>query len=296
MTKKLRADLVLLFVALFWGASFSLMRNVTDYLPPIGYLAIRFILAAVALLLIFHRRLKSIDKMTLLSGTIIGVFLFLGMGLQVLGIAQTTATNSAFITGLNFVFVPLISAFLLKKRPGKIVLVGVAVAFGGLLLLSGGLTLSFNFGDFLTLLCAICFAMQIIVIDRYTERHDPVLLGVVQITVAAVLFILAWLVFDRQPMPMLNTPFVWFVLLWTGLGGTAFCFAAQTVVQKNTTPTHTAVILTMEPVFGALFALFIPDTDGTVETMTVLKAVGCLLIFAGMLLSEFGLPFMKKKQ
>ncbi|MHC1694795.1 MAG: DMT family transporter [Eubacteriales bacterium] len=291
MQRKYKADLTLLLVAFIWGASFTLMRNTISLIPAIPYLAIRFSIAAVVLILIFRRKLSGLNRKTIVRGCIIGLTLYFGMGLQVFGLYFTTATNSAFITGLNFVFVPIISAILLKKRPSPLMWTGVAVAALGLFSMTGGVDSSFNSGDFLTLLNAMCWAVQIIIIDKYTEDSEGAQLGVVQVSFTALLFLSTWFVMsfftDNAPLP-LDSPYVWGVLLWTGLGGTAFAFAAQTIMQKFTTPTHTALIFSMEPVFGMLFALLIPSLDGQVETMTLFKGLGCALIFAGMLICEFG--------
>lgn len=285
--KRFRAELVLLAIALVWGSSFSLMRNVIDYLPEIPYLALRFLIGAAALLILFRKRLKGLTVKICVQGAVIGLTLFLGMVLQVYGLRYTSATNSAFITGLNFVFVPVISAVLLKKRPSRLMVLGVGIAAAGLMLITGGLDTAPNRGDVLTLICSVCWAMQIIVIDKFAGESDPVLLGVTQVVITALFFLVAWGAVDRTPIA-LSSPFVWVVLLITGLGGTAFAFAAQTVVQRDISPTQTAVIFSMEPVFGMLFALVIPDVDGVREAMTLIKAAGCALIFTGMLLCEFG--------
>jgi drug/metabolite transporter (DMT)-like permease len=157
------------------------MKMVLEYIPAYAYLSIRFLLAAIVLAAIFHKNLKSLSKRTLLYGSIIGLFMFGGMAFQVVGLYTTTASNSGFITGLNVVMVPLFAAVMLKKKPDRSSFIGVAIAFIGLFFLSGGLNFSFNFGDFLTFLCAICWAFQIIAIDKFTQTEDAPLLAVIQL-------------------------------------------------------------------------------------------------------------------
>lgn len=284
MSKRLQGELLLLFITAVWGASFSLMRNVLGLMPFFAYTAIRFDIAAVALLIIFRKKLKNINREHLRYGSIVGLFLFAGMYLQVLGLCYTTASNSAFITGLNVVMVPIMVAVVNMKRPETSSVVGVTLAFAGLFFLCGGVRMNFNFGDFITFLCAICFALQIIVIDRYTTRYDPVLIGVIQVISAAVLFNVLWAVTGIKPFT-LNFEAV-SILFVTGFFGTALAFLGQTVVQKHSTPTRTALIITVEPVFGAIFATIIPDITGKTDSLTLFSLIGCLLILGGMFAVE----------
>jgi len=284
MSKHLKADLSLLLVTAIWGSSFTLIKNVLDHIPSFAYLSLRFIIASIILIVVFYKKLKHINKKAVIYGCIIGLMLFGGMALQVSGLYFTTASNSAFITGLSVIMVPLLSAMILKKRPDRSSVIGVILAFAGLFFLTGGLDFSFNIGDFLTLLCAVCFAMQIIFIDSYNKEQDPILLSVIQISFAALLNTVVWLFIDYEPVVVDTT--VAFTLLITGALGTAFAYLVQTVAQKHTTPTHTALILTAEPVFGAFFAMIIPNSNGTVETLSLNTVIGCVLILAGTLISE----------
>jgi len=289
MPKNLKADLSLLLVTAIWGSSFTLMKNVLDHIPTFAYLSLRFIIASIILIAVFYKNLKYINKKAIICGCIIGFMLFGGMALQVSGLYFTSASNSAFITGLSVIMVPIFSAVILKKRPDRSSVIGVIMAFAGLFFLSGGLDFSFNIGDFLTLLCAVCFALQIIFIDRYNKEQDPILLSLIQIGFAALLNTFVWLFIDYEPV-IFDTNVV-FTLFVTGVLGTAFAYLVQTVAQKHTNPTHTALILTAEPVFGALFAMIIPNSDGTVETLSLKTVIGCVLILAGTLICE-----LKKKE
>ena len=170
MSKKLRADLILLAITVVWGASFPLMKMVLGFIPAYAYLSIRFLLAAVVLVLLFRKSLTKMNKRVLLYGCIIGLFMFGGMAFQVVGLYTTSASNSGFITGLNVVMVPVFAAVMLKKRPDRASFIGITIAFAGLFFLSGGLNFNFNEGDFLTFLCAICWAFQIICIDNRKRK------------------------------------------------------------------------------------------------------------------------------
>ena len=285
MSRKIRADMMLLAITVVWGASFPLMKMVLAYIPAFAYLSLRFLLAAAVLALIFNKSLLNVNKRAVLYGSIIGALMFGGMAFQVVGLYTTSASNSGFITGLNVVIVPFIAAVILRKRPDRSSVIGVMTAFLGLFFLSGGLTWSFNIGDFLTFLCSICWAFQIIFIDKFTQTEDAPLLAIIQVFFVGAASTVLWLTADAaKPVEINRTVII--ILLITGILGSALAFGGQTIAQKYTTPTHTALILTAEPVFAAIFAMIIPNVEGVTEIPTLTKAAGCLLILAGMLISE----------
>ena len=285
MTKKLRADILLLIVTIVWGLSFPLMKMVLEYLPAFAYLSFRFMLAAVILIVIFHKKLRFITLRTVIFGSIIGLFMFAGMAFQVNGLFTTTASNSGFITGMNVVIVPVISAILLKKKPDRASLFGVIIAFTGLFFLSGGITFNFNIGDLMTFLCSICWAFQIIFNDRFNAEEEAPLLAIMQVGFTGIVSTGVWLTLDFKPMVFDSTVII--ILLVTAVLGTVLGFGGQVIAQKETTPTHTALIFTAEPVFAAMFAMIIPNVEGKTETLGLISVIGCALILAGMLISEF---------
>ncbi len=288
MTKKLRADLVLLSITVVWGASFPLMKNVFEYIPAYAFLSIRFMMAAIVLSAIYHKSFKKLNKRALVYGSILGAFMFGGMAFQAVGLYTTSASNSGFITGLNVVMVPIVSAMLLKKMPDRSSFIGVVIAFAGLFFLSGGLKPDFNFGDFLTFLCAICWTFQIIFIDRFTRTEDAPLLAIIQLLFTGIASSGLWLAADLGKPIVINGTVIAIILI-TSVLGSALAYGVQTIAQKHTTPTHTALIFTAEPVFAVIFAMIIPNAEGITEMPTIIKAIGCLLILAGTITSELKL-------
>ena len=285
MSKKLRADIILLIITAFWGISFPLMRNVLEYIPAIPYLAVRFMIAAAVVSLVFIRKHKLIRKHEIKGGIIIGFLLFAGMMLQVYGLYYTTASNSAFITSMSVAFVPILLAIFFKTKTNKFTVWGIIIASIGLFLISGVIRLEFNPGDFLTLLCAIAFALQIIYIDKFTKTGEPASIAIFQLWIAAILTSLIWIFFDKSQI-IFNIEVI-VVLFVTAVLGTALAFTAQILVQKDTTPAHAALIFTMEPLFALFFALIIPDNLGNVETLTLIGGAGCFMILSGTIISEF---------
>ena len=284
MRTSLKADLAILSITVVWGSSFIIMKNLVEQVGVFAYLTLRFVVASILLLVLFRRQMARVRPVDLRNGAVIGLLLFLGMGLQVTGLQFTAASTSAFVTGLNVVMVPVLSAVLLRKQPPLRAILGVVLATVGLFVLTGGFSQQWNRGDTLTLLCACCFALQIIFIDKFNAQTDARLNAVIQMVVAALLFALVWAGFERSTIhfswPLLLT------VLYTGALGTAFAFGVQTVAQQYTSPTRTALIIACEPVFGAIFALLVPGTDGVREMLTLSMVVGSLLILGGMILSE----------
>ena len=285
MTDKLKADLSLLIITVVWGASFPLIKVVLGYIPAFAYLSLRFLLAAAVLAAIYHRNLKKINKRALKYGCILGLFMFGGMAFQVVGLYTTSASNSGFITGLNVVIVPIVSALLLKKKPDRAAFAGVIVAFAGIFFMSGGLKFDFNIGDLLTFICAICWAFQIVFIDRFTQYEDAPLLAILQLLFTGLASSVLWLAVDIGKPMELNAA-VAVILLITAVFGSSLAYGVQTIAQQYTTPVHTSLIFTAEPVFALVFALIIPNADGVRESLTLMKIAGCLLILAGMIVSE----------
>lgn len=285
MTKQLKADLAILSITIVWGSSFIIMKNISADIPPYAYLTLRFLVAGLVMFLTFLSQFKCVTGKTLFGGILVGFLLYGGMILQVTGLKTTSASNSAFITGLSVVMVPIFSATLLKKKPPLNAVFGVALATVGLFALKG-FTGQWCIGDTLTLLCAVCFAFQIICIDKYAQDVNIYQFATIQMIAAAVFSGITWMAVGVHAEPVALTRGVVIAILYTGVLGTAFAFGAQTIAQKYTTPTRTALLLTFEPVFGAIFALIVPNDQGVTETLTLQAFIGCLLIFAGMVVTE----------
>jgi drug/metabolite transporter (DMT)-like permease len=288
MTQKLKADLMLLAMTIVWGASFPLMKIVLEYIPAFAFLSIRFMAAAIILSVVYYKSFKKLNKRALGYGVILGLFMFGGMGFQVVGLYTTSASNSGFITGLSVVMVPIVSAMMLKKKPDRSSFVGVALAFAGLFFMSGGLNPNFNIGDFLTFLCAICWTFQIIFVDKYTRIEDASLLAIFQLLFTGLAGSSLWLAVDFGKPVVINGTVILIILI-TSVFGSSLAYAVQASAQKHTTPTHASLIFTAEPVFAVIFAMIIPNAEGLTEIPTITEAVGCLLILAGTIISEFRL-------
>ena len=280
-----QADLTLALVALIWGVTFVTVKRALNEISTMYFLAVRFGFASFFMLLFFGFRLRGIGSAQvwrgLHRGAVAGLFLWLGYVLQTFGLKYTSAGNSGFLTGLYIVLVPLISACLYRRWPQISELVGIAIATVGMALLtipSLGRNPHVNRGDLLTIGCAVAFAFQILVLGYYSqrERFEAVALG--QIVCAAVLSTLSLAI---EPPRAVWSNSVIFAVILTSLFATALAFALQTWAQRYTTPTRTALIFALEPVFALITAVFAGG-----ERLTLTAVFGGGLILAGIVAVE----------
>ena len=234
MMKGIQAEIYLLVIVIIWGSTFALIKGVIDTIPPYTYLAYRFLLAALILVVLFWRRFKKFNIMILRKGSLIGIFLFLGYALQTVGIKHTTATKAGFITGLSVVLVPIISFLLLKEKVSRDSAIGVVLATLGLWFLNYNSAFNFNLGDFLVLLCAFSFAMHIISVGLFSKKLNYVLLAITQISVVFVLSLLMALIFERPAIHLSYSSEIWWSIVVTGIFATALAFYMQNRFQRKT--------------------------------------------------------------
>lgn len=264
-----RSELILLGITAIWGFTFPAMKVSLDYLPPILFLAYRFGIASLLMLALFRSRV--LRRETLREGFILGLTLFFGHGFQIVGLKYTTASNSAFITSLYVVFTPFIAYFLLREglRPRDII--SLTIALVGLYLISGA-SLNFNYGDLLTVFCALSFAFQIVLIQKFGEK-DYISLAFWQIFWNFVLSLTFALLFEPFVLP--RDPHPWLGILYTSLFATVIAFTLQVKHQRNTKAHKAALIYSAEPIFGHIAAFL---TIG--EVLSLKGYLGAALIMA----------------
>ncbi|MBB6444630.1 drug/metabolite transporter (DMT)-like permease [Bacillus benzoevorans] len=283
------ADISLLLVALVWGATFVIVQNALFLLEPFTFNGIRFTIAGLLLLtwlLLFERKqLRKLERRILLSGILIGFWLFVGYAAQTAGLIYTTSAKAGFITGLSVVLVPVFSYFLLKHKPSQHAILGIIIATAGLYLLTMTDSAPLNIGDGLVFVCAIGFALQIIYTGKYSRNYPALLLTVIQIFTVAFLSLMGAFFFEDWHVmvksAVIYAPEVVTALIVTSVFATAFAFFIQTSVQKYTTPTRVALIFATEPVFAAITGFIWAD-----DRLSFSAIAGCFLILSGMVFSE----------
>ena len=273
------AEAALAFNTVLWGATFVLIKAALHDVSALLFLALRFSLAAAALLVLFRGRLRKSPPAPA-GAWLTGVFLFAGFFLQTEGLRFTTAPKSAFLTGLTTVMVPLLTALVYKNRPQVSEVFGglVATLGMGLMTLEGPVG-SISRGDVLTLLGAIAFAGHIVTLGHFSTAVSFPVLSVVQVGGAAVcaLVMAPW----AEPARIAWQPAVVWAILITGLLCTALAFTVQAWAQRHTTSTRTALIYALEPVFAWITSFVVAG-----EGLAGRAAVGAALILAGVMLVE----------
>ncbi len=273
--------LLLVGVTAVWGWTFVVVQDAIAVFGVFGFLALRFTIAAAALVPVLGRKLA---RRTLLVGAGIGIVYGLGYLLQTLGLLYTTPTNSGLITGLFVVFAPLTDRLFFGARASRQVGVAVILSPIGMALLAGGAPEGINAGDLLTLLCAAAIGFQITLLSRHAREHNVGALAFAQTLSMAALFSVMWPLFGTVEMPPAG---VWPAILLTGLVASAGAFYVQTTVQQQIPATRTAIILTMEPVFAALFGYWLAgDRLGGVQVL------GAALILSALVVGEV-LPLLR---
>ena len=279
MKSKTRAELALIAATCVWGGTFQIVKVGMNYVSPVLLIAVRFVVATVVLLLFFHRRIFPIPRASMMKGAVLSLFLFLGFVAQNIGLTITSASKSAFITGMMVIFVPLLQ-FVIERRLPKIGnIVGVVIVAAGLWFLTSPVGAGLNAGDALTLVCALLFAVYIVYLDVISKEMTPMQLVFLQMFCTAMYALIATLAFE--------TP----VFHWSGEGIAALLYLTflatlvttyvQTRFQKDTTPTRAVVIFSIEPVVASLMAALILG-----ERMGTLGVFGGALIVGGVLISE----------
>jgi drug/metabolite transporter (DMT)-like permease len=269
------APWALLTVSTAWGFSFVVMKDAIQRQSVNNFLFTRFTLAVIVMILIRPQVLKHFNKDLLQRGGLAGIFLGLGYIAQTLGLERTGAAITGFVTGLYVVLTPVIAAIVLKEKVTKFTWYCIALAtFGlGLLSIRG---FSVGVGEMFVLASAFLFAAHIIALSKWSSGRDVYAMTVIQLTMCAVLAGLASAIEGYSLPPDTG---VWSVVIFTAVFATAVAFIVQTWSQAHMSATKVAVILTMEVVFAAVFAIVLGG-----ERLTIQTAIGGVLVVVAMYL------------
>ncbi|MEU3795547.1 DMT family transporter [Streptomyces fructofermentans] len=271
------ALVLLVAVTAVWGSTFLVIQDATRRMPVLDFVAARFTVGALVLAVLRPRAVVSLDAAGWVRGSVLGLVLGTSYTLQVLGLRSTSATVSAFVTGMFVVFTPLLSALVLRRRITLMTWAGTAIATAGLGLLTlKGFTV--GPGELLTLGCAMCIAIQILGTDRWASGRDPYGLAFAQMVSVAATATLAALPGGLHLIPPDKAS--WYAVLWTAVFATAAALVVQTWAQTKLSAERVAVIMTMEPAFAAIIGLLAG------QILSVKQAIGCALVLLAMLLVE----------
>ncbi len=287
---KLRSNMLLLMAAFFWGIAFVAQESGAKLIPAFTFNAVRMTIGGIVLLPViyfFGRNKKSEPEkgsavLLLLGGFLCGCALFIASALQQHGLSYTSASKSGFITALYIVLVPILG-LLLKKRVNPLIWAAVILSCIGMYMLcvTDGFT-EINKGDLITMLCALFFSIQILLVDYFVKRLDPVKLSCVQFFTVGILSAIPALLLEQTPVSDITA--AWGALLYTGIFSCGIAYTCQVIGQKGAKPAVASLIMSLESVFAAISgSILLPETN----SLSLQQLIGCLLMFSAILLSQF---------
>ena len=283
-SKTCKANFLLLLTAAIWGSAFVAQRMGMDHVGPFTFNGVRFALGAMILLPLTKWRIsdsngeKQVSRIIIWGGALAGMVMFGGATLQQIGLVYTTAGKAAFITGLYVIIVPLLGLFW-GDKPGWGGWIGVTLAAVGLYFLS--ITESFTFapGDLWVLIGAFFWAVHVLILSRFAPDVHRITIACVQAIVCSVLSLLV-AVF-AEPITFSGLRYAAIPILYGGVMSVGIAYTMQVVAQKDASPVHAAIILSLEGFFAAIAGWFILE-----EVLTLRAIMGCALMLTGMLIAQ----------
>lgn len=277
--KKWLSTFGLIIVTVIWGGGFVASDLALDSMRPFQIMAVRFGLATIFMGLVSMKNLKGITKSEIKAGGLMGLALFAGFAFQIVGLQYTTPSKNAFLTALNVVMVPFLAFIILKKKVGIKGIIGAVLSVIGVAVLSLNGDLTLSLGDALTLLCAVGFAFQIFFTGEFVKKNRVSALNFIQMATAFLLSVVSLFVFGETDFAVTASGV--FSVLYLGVVSTTICYLIQTACQQYVDETKSAIILSMESVFGTLFSIVILH-----EVLTPRMLLGCGIIFVAVLIAN----------
>ena len=272
------ALVALVAVTAVWGVTFVQVKDAVALYPLFAFLAVRFAIATGTLALPAAARVRGLGWNGASGGLLLGLLLASGYALQTAGLQRTTVSSTGFITGMYVVLTPLLALLLFRARIGPAAWGGVVLAAAGLAMLSGIHTGSLG-GDLLVLAAAAVYSLQIVLLERYAPRYDPLAFTFVEMAAACAGLLVVAVALGDLRVPHGWT--VWGALLVTGVFASALGFLAQTWAQRRTSATRTALAFSLEPVWTAFFGYTLAG-----DRLGTLGWGGCAVIMGGIVLAE----------
>lgn len=284
----IKSPLLLFLAAFIWGVAFVAQSKAKDYsVEPFTFNAVRNVIGGLTLLpCIFflgkrepkEKKIEENPKTLLIGGILCGTVLCIASNLQQIGINYTTVGKAGFITAMYIVLVPILEIFL-KRRAGIKVWISVFLAVAGLYLLCMTEKLSLGKGDALVLLCALVFAIHILVIDHFSPKVDGVKLSCIQFLVCGILSMIPALILEHPQVSSILT--AWLPILYAGIMSCGVAYTLQIVGQKNVNPTVASLILSLESCISVLAGWMLLG-----QKLSLKELIGCVIMFAAIILAQ----------
>ncbi len=285
--KQYIGDGMLLITALVWGSGFVVTAIALEYISAYQVMAGRFVLATLILIVLFGYKFKKMTRAVLWKGAVIGTFLFIGFALQTVGLEYTTPSKNAFLTALNVVIVPVIAFLIYKRKIARFEMIGSVLAIVGIGFLSLQGSLTMNFGDTLSLACAVAFAFDIFYTNRFVQKEDAISLTIVQFIIASLLSVVT--VLFQGDIPTTFEKEAVYSVVYLAIFSTTIAYLFQNIAFRYTTATKGAIILSMESFFGMVLSVIFLH-----EVVTGRMVTGAVLIMAAILIAEVKPDLYKK--
>lgn len=287
---------MILMTALLWGSSYSVRKMGLEFMGPFFFNWLRFFAAFLFVISIYFIKSTGCKKLNITKdcsykdipllyqikgGIFAGITYGIGSAFQQWGLMSTVTAKVGFITSLYTLFVPLISWFILKKTVKKQVWIGSVFAFAGLALISFDGRFGISIGDVAIFISAIIFAIQIIIVGNFSKRSNPLIMVSAQMLTASFISMTLSLLFETGNS-ISGAEAGLLPIIYSGVFSLGVANILQSHAQKTSTPSITAIILSFESVFGALFGIILLQ-----EYMNIYQTVGCLLIFTAIIVSQY---------
>lgn len=289
---QLKYKLLIVAATIIWGLSFVFMKDAVDVLPPAWLIGVRFMATGIILACVFHKRFAAaLTKTYLVRGGIIGVLVFLAFWTQTIGLAYTTPGKNAFLTGTYCVLVPFAWWLFARRKPTRYNLIAAVLCVAGIGLVSlqgsaGDLTL--GFGDAMTLVCSVFFALHIVYVSKFTNTCDVMALTVYQFLVGGACGLIVGACTETLPPVSAITPdFLW-NMAYLVVFASCLALVFQNVGLAHVDPAPASLLLSLESVFGVVFSVLLYG-----EVLSLKLVCGFALIFGAILISEM-LPLKSK--
>lgn len=299
----MQSNLMLLLTAMIWGFAFVAQQKGMDYVGPYTFNAVRNAIGAGMLFLLlpildriryrdYEDRGRKMDyggKALLAGGVICGVLLAVATSFQQIGLMYTTVGKSGFITAMYIIIVPILG-FFIGRRISPLLILSVVIAVVGIYMLCmTGDSLTLGKGDFLTLLCAVCFSFQIMAVDHFSPKVDGVRLSLMQFMVCSICCGIPALLFESPDIGSIIR--AWMPVLYAGIFSCGIAYTLQIVAQKNTEPVIASLLMSLESAFSLLAGWIILHDKHSVREL-----FGCLIMFIAIILAQLPVPEKKKQQ
>lgn len=291
---RIQADLVLLTVALIWGAAFVAQKDAMDHVGAYTFVAARFGISALLVLPLALREQKrgpAPAKAVYPDLALLCLAFAAGVLFQQAGLVRTTVTNAGFLTGLYVLFTAIICAVVYKQTLSKLVFPAALMSVAGVGMLSGGLDMAhMNLGDMMVLLCALGFGFQVALVGRIMEKwRAPFRVCLLQYASIALISAIAAMMFEQPEWSAIKQ--AGWAILYAGVISGGIAYTLQVIAQQYTPASDSAVIMSGESVFAAIFGIWLMN-----DRLTPMAAAGCCLIVIAILMVEFGPALLRRKK